>query len=98
MWRRVDLVWTDVSEERIASIFKVNIRELETSVSTWLQAAALTTNLNTERTEIIVTIYMCDCRRVMDWWMNSLTTYKLGTKNNYNPIADLHSLQITRTH
>jgi hypothetical protein len=23
MWCRVDLVWTDVSEERIASIFKV---------------------------------------------------------------------------
>jgi hypothetical protein len=23
MWRRVDLVWTDVSEERITSIFKV---------------------------------------------------------------------------
>jgi hypothetical protein len=28
MWRRVDLVWTDVSEERIASIFRV-----ETSAS-----------------------------------------------------------------
>jgi hypothetical protein len=28
MWRRVDLVWTDVSEERIASIFRV-----ETSVN-----------------------------------------------------------------
>jgi hypothetical protein len=24
MWRRVDLVWTDVSEERIASIFSVD--------------------------------------------------------------------------
>jgi hypothetical protein len=23
MWRRVDLLWTDVSEERIASIFSV---------------------------------------------------------------------------
>jgi hypothetical protein len=23
MWRRVDLVWTDVSEERIASILRV---------------------------------------------------------------------------
>jgi hypothetical protein len=23
MWRRVDLVWTDVSEERIASIFRI---------------------------------------------------------------------------
>jgi hypothetical protein len=23
MWRRVDLVWTDISEERIASIFRV---------------------------------------------------------------------------
>jgi hypothetical protein len=23
MWRRVDLVWTDVSKERIASIFRV---------------------------------------------------------------------------
>jgi hypothetical protein len=25
MWRRVDLVLTDVSEEHIASIFKVNL-------------------------------------------------------------------------
>jgi hypothetical protein len=32
MWRRVDLVWTDISEKRIASIFKV-----ETSAS--LQSA-----------------------------------------------------------
>jgi hypothetical protein len=32
MWRRVDLVWTDVSEERIASIFMV--------VRLWLQSAA----------------------------------------------------------
>jgi hypothetical protein len=24
MWRRVDLVWTDVSEERIASIFRID--------------------------------------------------------------------------
>jgi hypothetical protein len=23
MWRRVDIVWTEVSEERIASIFRV---------------------------------------------------------------------------
>jgi hypothetical protein len=23
MWRRADLVWTDVSEERIASIFRI---------------------------------------------------------------------------
>jgi hypothetical protein len=23
MWRRVDLVWTDVSEERIASLFRI---------------------------------------------------------------------------
>jgi hypothetical protein len=23
MWRRVDIVWTDVSDERIASIFRV---------------------------------------------------------------------------
>jgi hypothetical protein len=23
MWRRVDVVWTDVSEERIASIFRI---------------------------------------------------------------------------
>jgi hypothetical protein len=25
IWRRVDLVWTDVSEERIASIFRVEL-------------------------------------------------------------------------
>jgi hypothetical protein len=35
MWRRVDLVWTDVSEERIASIFRVEkIRERGTSLQT----------------------------------------------------------------
>jgi hypothetical protein len=38
MWRRVDIVWADVSEERVASIFK--IRELGTSVSRWLQQPA----------------------------------------------------------
>jgi hypothetical protein len=29
MWRRVDLVWPDFSEERIASIFKVEISAKE---------------------------------------------------------------------
>jgi hypothetical protein len=29
MWRRIDLVWTDVSEERIASIFRVEKPESE---------------------------------------------------------------------
>jgi hypothetical protein len=29
MWRRVYLVWTDVSEERIASIFRVEKSESE---------------------------------------------------------------------
>jgi hypothetical protein len=29
MWRRVDLVWTDVSEEGIASIFRVEKSESE---------------------------------------------------------------------
>jgi hypothetical protein len=29
MWRRVDLVWTDVSEERIASIFRVEKSAIE---------------------------------------------------------------------
>jgi hypothetical protein len=33
MWRREDLVWTDVSEESIASIFRVKNREQGTSVS-----------------------------------------------------------------
>jgi hypothetical protein len=32
MWRRIDLMWTDVSDERIVSIFRV-----EKSVSRWLQ-------------------------------------------------------------
>jgi hypothetical protein len=40
MWRRVDLVWTEVSEERIASIFRV---EKSTSVSRWLQDADFST-------------------------------------------------------
>jgi hypothetical protein len=39
IWRRVDIVLTDVSEERIASIIKVSkINEPGTCVSTWLQA------------------------------------------------------------
>jgi hypothetical protein len=33
MWRRVGLMWTDVSEERIASIFRVE-KSSETSVHT----------------------------------------------------------------
>jgi hypothetical protein len=38
MWRRVDLVWTDVSEESIASILSLEkIRERGTSASKWLQ-------------------------------------------------------------
>jgi hypothetical protein len=37
MWCRVDLVWTDVSEEGILPLQGRKIRELETSVSTWLQ-------------------------------------------------------------
>jgi hypothetical protein len=38
MWRCIDLALTDVSEERIASIFRVEkIREGGTSVSRWLQ-------------------------------------------------------------
>jgi hypothetical protein len=31
MWRRVDLVWSDVSEERISSIFRVYATTQETS-------------------------------------------------------------------
>jgi hypothetical protein len=35
MWRRVDIVWTDVSEESISSILKMEaIRASETSVHT----------------------------------------------------------------
>jgi hypothetical protein len=33
MWRRVDLVWTNVSEESIASIFKVEKSASEEPVS-----------------------------------------------------------------
>jgi hypothetical protein len=34
MWRRVDFVWTDVSEERIASIFMVEKSAIEEPAST----------------------------------------------------------------
>jgi hypothetical protein len=37
MWRRVDLVWTDVSEERIASIFRVEKSAIEEPA--WASAA-----------------------------------------------------------
>jgi hypothetical protein len=37
MWRRVDLVWTDGSGERIASIFRV---EISANVSRWLHCSA----------------------------------------------------------
>jgi hypothetical protein len=41
MWRRVDLVWTDVSEEHICfHLQDRKIRERGTSVSRWLQSAA----------------------------------------------------------
>jgi hypothetical protein len=35
MWRPVDLVWTDVSEERIASIFRVEKSESEQVAADW---------------------------------------------------------------
>jgi hypothetical protein len=42
MWRREDIVLNDVSEEHIVSIFMVKeIRERWTSVSRWLQSAAM---------------------------------------------------------
>jgi hypothetical protein len=37
IWRRVDFVWTDVSKERIAFIFRGKIRDRGTSMSRWLQ-------------------------------------------------------------
>jgi hypothetical protein len=37
MWHRVDLVWTDVSEKRIASIFRVEKSASEVPMSRWLQ-------------------------------------------------------------
>jgi hypothetical protein len=43
MWRRVDFVWTDVSEERIASIFRVeNLRARNQRV----QVAAVTAEVS----------------------------------------------------
>jgi hypothetical protein len=41
----------------------------------------------------IVMYLGCDCRWVMDWILNLLTP--LGTKGNYNAIANLNTLQIT---
>jgi hypothetical protein len=51
MWRRVALIRTDDSEERVVSIFRVRrIRELETML-------AVTSNL--ERCEELIIIYEC---------------------------------------
>jgi hypothetical protein len=43
MWRRVDILLTDVSEERIASIFRVEaIHELATAIySRWFIARGI---------------------------------------------------------
>jgi hypothetical protein len=44
MWRRVDIVLIDVSEECIASIFRVlEIRKRGTSVRRWLQTRGFLT-------------------------------------------------------
>jgi hypothetical protein len=47
-WRRVDLVWTDVSEENDASIFRVENPRARNSVSRWLQTAAKFSTLKME--------------------------------------------------
>jgi hypothetical protein len=46
---------------------------------------------------------MSDFRRGLDWWLDLLNTYthththtQLVSTSNYNAIADLHTLQITR--
>jgi hypothetical protein len=44
MWRRVDLVWTDVSEERIASIFRVEKSASEEPI--WAGGCSHTTVCN----------------------------------------------------
>jgi hypothetical protein len=41
MWLRVDRVWTDVSEERIASIFRVENSASEEPVDWWLSMQPL---------------------------------------------------------
>jgi hypothetical protein len=41
----------------------------------------------------IVTIYVCDYRRGMDWWMDLLPTlYIARNYMQYSAIADLHTL------
>jgi hypothetical protein len=47
MWRRVDIVWTDVSEERIASIFRVEKSASEEP--TWAGDCRLWTDVSEER-------------------------------------------------
>jgi hypothetical protein len=41
MWRHVDLVRTDVSEERVTSIFGIETTRTNKSVSSWLNDASI---------------------------------------------------------
>jgi hypothetical protein len=40
-------------------------------------------------------VYVCDCRRGMDWRMDVLAPF--GSTDTYSAIADLRTLQITST-
>jgi hypothetical protein len=54
MWRRVDIVWTDVSDEFIASIFRVENSASEgTSVSSWLLSAVARSNQIPRKMEVV---------------------------------------------
>jgi hypothetical protein len=67
MWRCVELGLTDVSEERIASIFRVEWSASGEQV--WAVTALKASNLT-----IISRILGCNYRRGMDWILDILTT------------------------
>jgi hypothetical protein len=66
MWRLVDIVWTDVSEERIASIFRVEksaSRWPQTKTAFFIVTAVKTSNLTKRRLLCIeVTLGSISCR------------------------------------
>jgi hypothetical protein len=63
MWRRVDLVWTDVSEERIASIFCVEKSAREEPV--WVGGCRLS--------------HQSSILAVFDWWLSLQSAAHTGS-------------------
>jgi hypothetical protein len=88
MWRRVDLVWTDVSEERIASIFRVE-KSSAATCSRWFFARGYLYLCLESQTNIFVGIWSSGTwRRVKLFKFNDVSEERISSifsDKGYNP-------------